>query len=706
MTTRCTWNNSTVSRVDFGQNFNGQQEATIFAAPNAEPGSLAKLPAALSSLGMQVYFDYADGQNVLKVIGHPDSNEVIKGLRRVNAISGDGTHQKVKEEGNRSVVRVIRENGTNIAGALGMAGHAALIASGYIAHEKERVHAGLQYGASAGILAIWGAGSDKPFQKLCSQLYDHLQNEGVTFTQTGSTSPMSAYFHRGLGERAYDTFKSNSILASNLIGVGGNISMLKSGIDVAKRDGIMMGIGRGAHGAVNLAGAAVASFVEEKDEEHLQRQQEKLARDERAGTTGLFSLPHKVADWISRHPLGFQGGIFLADNASAFGDVAAIRKRYIQRQNTEHVELPQEPVNPFEATNPLKGLTEGTPEYETAHASKAYKNWEKDSKGWKKSKEYTSWKKENDTLMHTVVGHAQKLEINAKKIEAEITKIPGMAEKLGQIDLTRLDSIPSAETCLQHVKALDKAIESSGKNSEALGNLLKDRRILMQELEEVEKYPKGWMLALAKACLWTASSTFQAFATKNRQVSLEQKYGELYAYVATMALDVPPGERATMVHKSAEFLASHDNVYIKAEDIEKGIHQKLDALVGSPWITVDRSIAKAQEDKAELAKEATTPPVPQESKPEAKAEHEPQAHHEELPKHKPHEAKAHHKPAHGHEPVSHVQPHSAVSEGVISDMMPHKEKPKPTDKGKGAPSAEWAAKTMDDAATHHQHLGV
>lgn len=602
MSLRYSWNDSNVSKVDFGQNFNSQKEATIFASPNADAGALAALPAAFSNAGMQVYFDFVDGQNVLKVMNYSNEADVSRLLQRTQAVQGTPLKQEMKDsKESKGVIRTIRENGTNIAGALGMAGHAALIASGYIAHEKERVAAGMQYGASAGILAIWGAGSDKPFQRLCAGLYDHLQNEGIGFTSATHTTPMNAYLHRGMAEKAYDTFKSNSILASNIIGVGGNISMLKSGVDVAKRDGIMMGIGRGAHGAVNLMGAGVASFVEEKDEEHLDRQKQKQARDERIGSNGgISSIPHKIAGWISRYPLGFQGGIFLADNASAFGDVAAIRKRYIQRQKTDFVELPTEPISPYAATSPLSGLQEGTSEYKAMLETDRYKGWKKDADAWQKnSKEYKAWKKEYDGLMHTKVGHIQRLELNAQKIQHALTEsAPEVAKKIGEVELSALSGIPKAETCLSHVKVLDAALASVGGHSGQLDALLKERRVLMQELEEVQKYPGGWKLALAKACLWTASSTFQAFATKNKKVSLEQKYGELYAYVATMALDVPQEQRALMVHKSAEFLASHDGVYIKAEEIEKGIHQKLDTLVSSPWINVTPAMVQAKADAA------------------------------------------------------------------------------------------------------------
>ncbi len=585
--TRYVWNNSAVEKIEISKAFSGNDEAMVFAAPDAPAGSLAGLPEALARRGIPVYFDFVNGQNVMKVTNFGSEANLTSVLRAVGATSGTPVKQHIEDKEHKaSALQTIRENGTNIAGALGLGGHIALMASGYIAHERERISAGAKYGTSAATLAIFGSGSDKMFPRLCAGLHEHLQNEGVHFGHDGIITPVTAYEHRNVLEKGYDTFKSHSILAANLIGVGGNIDMIKSGISVASRDGFWKGVGRGAHGGVNVFGAAAASFIPEKDAEQIAREDEQRAREGNKHSGNFLSNAfHRVTDWISRYPLGFQGGIMLTDNMAAFGDTISIKKRYEQRQITDSVELKEAPKSPH--TEPANPHKVGTKEFEDFTRSAEYKKWQKDEKAFKKSKEYKAWEKENNKALHTTVGHTQKLEMNAGRISGILdSKLAELGDKLHLPDLKNLLEVPSAEKCLEHVRTLDHVIEKFGGHNKELETLLKDRRVLLQELEEVKKYPRGWMLALAKSSLWTLSSAFQAIASKNHQINPEQKYGELGAYVATMALEVSPEQRDSMVHKSAEFLAAQDDIYIKATDLEKTIHVKLDAMMSSPWLNI------------------------------------------------------------------------------------------------------------------------
>lgn len=564
MITRYSWNNSPISQVDIGKNLSGNAQATIYVSANTNSEHVAALRAALTEHGMASYLDTVKGQNVLKVIGYGSEDKLLGLLGATKTIEGQATKEVLGEDGKQqSAWQKIREKGTNIAGALGMAGHAALIASGHIAHEKERVLAGLQYGTSAGILAVYGSGHEEKISKLCAGLREHLLNEGIPLTTSTHLTPTEAYRARGMLERAHDKFKANSILAANLIGVGGNISMLKSGIDVGKREGLMMGLGRAAHGGINLAGAGVASFVDEKDAEEIASDKEKSQRDDKK--PGLFS---GITDFIKRAPLAFQGGIFLVDNLATNYDAYKIRQRYFQRKSTDPIKLPAMP----------EGMVEG---------SKAHARWER--------------KVFNKALQSA--GHPQRLDINMARLTKALEDVPHGMNLLETIK-TSSHSIPAADKCLEMIKTIDETVGKSG----TVKALLADRKILLQELEEVQKYPKGWWLALAKAGLWTTSSAFQAIATKNRGISPEEKYSELAANVATMALDVPEQDRERMVLKSAEYLSSKDFVHIRADDLASRIRDKLTAISSGPWAatspsTVEPAAVTAQPVESDMTKE-------------------------------------------------------------------------------------------------------
>ena len=555
MITRYSWQQSAINHLDFGQNLSGNHEATLFVSDTAAPEKLANLRHALSELGIASYLDAAEGKTLLKIVGYKNEEALLSLLSSQGLVNGPAEPKALSDDGKkRDLWQKVRENGTNIAGVLGMAGHAALIASGAIAHEKERVLAGLQYGTSAGILAVYGSGHEEKIPKLCSGLRDHLAHEGITLSGTAHLTPVDAYRQRTMLQKGHDAFKANSILAANLIGVGGNFSMLKSGYDVAKREGVMMGLGRGAHGAINLAGAGVASFVEEKDPEQIAAEKEKGIHKDR----GLFG---NVKDLIARAPLAFQGSIFLVDNIATNYDAYNIRKRYFQRQKTEHVPLPQMPA----------GIKEGS-------------NIEK------------AWKKAYKEVLQEA-GHPQRLAENWSQLTATLEKIPGAATLEREL-ATAAHDIPSIEQCLSKIKTINGTVG----HHDALKGLFAERKLLLQELEEVQKYPRGWWLAAAKAGAWTLSSAFQAIATKNRGTTPEQKYGELAAQVATMALEVPAEQRETVIRKSAEYLASKDFVHLRSEELAGKIHAKLDIISKSPWAALVKGGTAV-----ETPEKATTP---------------------------------------------------------------------------------------------------
>jgi hypothetical protein len=540
MISRYTWQDSAINALDFSTNLSGNPEAAIHVSASARPEQLADLRKSLSDNGISSYLDTKGDSTVLKVVGYGSEESLLATLSRQSLTHGPGQKEIVNEEGKKGgIFQKIRENGTNIAGALGMLGHAALIRSGQIAHEKERVMAGIQYGTSAGILAVYGSGHEEKIAKLCAGLREHLAHEGLAFSASSSLTPLEAYRQRNMLQKGHDAFRANSILAANLIGVGGNFSMLKSGYDLAKREGVMMGLGRAAHGGINLAGAGVASFVDEKDKEQIEA--EKQRREGKP--KGLLG---SAKDLISRAPLAFQGSIFLLDNIATNYDAYKIRERYFQRQSKDVVPLPPMP----------EGVQEG-------------------------SKEHKAWKKAYEAALHEA-GHMQRLDENWKKLTGMLEKIPGSQALKEQLSVAS-HSIPSMEECLSKVKT----IESTVRHNEALKGLLAERKLLLQELEEVQKYPRGWILAAVKAGAWTLSSAFQAVALKNREATPDQKYSELAAQVATMVLEIAPEQREAAIQKSAEYLsASKDFVHVRSDDLAKRIHAKIDAISKSPWAAV------------------------------------------------------------------------------------------------------------------------
>jgi hypothetical protein len=556
------WQNSPVSKMIVATNISGQPEATIYANSAVEGGALSELTKALSRKGMAVYFDEVDGAQVLKVQNFPNPNILTLTMNNLGATEGTPAREEVNVDGvHKNTWTKIREKGTNIAGALGIIGHAGLIASGAMAGDMNRVKGGLQYGTSAGILAVFGAGNQKLTSSLCSGLFEHLTAEGIQFSPSEHATPTAIYRERSGFEKGYDAFRKHSLLAANIIGVGGNIDMMKSGWQAGKRDGFGSGAGRFGHGAVNLVGASVASFVPETSKEALElKKNQKSENDKNNGgmLSSISDLAGTARDGIARAPLMFQGGIMLADNILDMTDAFHIKQSYERRDKTDYVTLPSKP----DVTLDPK--------------SKAFKEQEKAYKSALQK-----------------AGHYQRLEMNLKEIEQLLGN--GEASKLH--DLTIVAKNPIIEKSKQVIKAMEKV----GGNSKELEALMADRKVLLQELVEKERFGKyGWVVAAAKVGAWTASSAFQMIAKKNTGLSTDAKYGEICANVATMALEVPAEQREAMVTKSAEYLAAQPAVYITADEIKAGILHKLTVLQKSPWTRAANEIifAKAEAQQA------------------------------------------------------------------------------------------------------------
>lgn len=574
MTVRYSWSDtSLLSRIDIDKGINGTNIATVFASARANPEQLSAVVNALSANDIPVYFDHTEGQDTLVAANFGKEQQLLAVLRNAGVVTGSENRQIVEEGGQKhNWWGKLRSYGTNIAGALGVSGHAALIASGMIAKEQSRVMAGLQYGTSAGILAMYGSGTEKKVEKLCSGLQDYLSTEGVEFAPQNLLTPVSAFRTRSTLEKGGDALKENSILAANVIGVGGNLSMIQSGIDVGKREGFVAGFGRGMHGGVNLIGAGVASFVPEKDEERInfekRRKEEKRQEKTPPGAinAAITHVTDAVYDTVARYPLATQGSIMLVDNIGANWDAYEIRKRYIQRLKDAHIPLPEKPLD-------------------VAENSKEMKEWKKDF---------------HEAYLST--GHLQRLDINLQRIEDELAKVGGRA---ADIKLKVMDhSVQAVTEGMRGVEEMEKIVG----HNDTIKTLLADRKVLIQDLEEVRKYPRGWMLAAAKAGFWTASSAFQTIASKNHPLDAASKYSEICAHVATMAVSVPEEQRDTMVHKSALYLAAQDAIYLPSDQLETMIRDKVTLLQKSRWLDQSPSQPELPATATRGAPVPATPP--------------------------------------------------------------------------------------------------
>jgi|GEM_PF-6405405 len=562
--TQYSWSGSPVSHMIVASNVSGQAEATIYPSKNANPKALSQLTDELTRRGMSIYFDEIDGVQVLKTQNFPNPTMLVNTLVASGTVVGAGDKQDIELGESKSAWTKVREKGTNIAGVLGIIGHAGLATSGAMAGDMNRVKAGLQYGTSAGILAMYGAGNQKVTAALCDGLYDHLRVEGIEFDEVHHATPAAAYRTREGLEKGYDSFKKNSLLVANLIGVGGNVDMMKSGYSAMQRDGVASGIGRFGHGSVNLVGAGVASFVPETSPEKI-AQKEVLAEtdvhapEEGDGiVAGISGALAAARDGIARAPLAFQGGIMLADNILDMSDAFQIKQSYERRDSRELVELPPEPDKSLDP----------------------------------KSKEFKTQEKTYKAALQKA-GHYQRLDINLEKINEQLAKA-AKDEISGEFagDIT----VATTEKAIidKSTKVIDRMGGMKGVSKE-LDALMEERKVFLQELVEKERFGKnGWVVAAAKVGAWTTSSAFQMIAKKNTAQSTDSKYGEIFANVATMALEVPKEQRAEMMSKAAGYLAAQDVVYIGAEELEAGIAKKLAAIEHSPWLNGLRSAKPIQ----------------------------------------------------------------------------------------------------------------
>ena len=539
------WNGSAVSKMVVSTNISGQSEAAIYASPNVDSGALSQLTAQLSSKGMGVYFDEINGEQVLKVQSFSNPNVLLNTLAKTGVVQGNAAREELKNESeNKGALSWVRENGVNAAGAFGVLGHIGLFSSGLIGNDPNRMRAAMMYGGSDSIFFMFGAGEQKQVSALCAGLQDYLQADGINFTQSEHVTPTQLYQSRSVAHKGFDAFKKHTIPIANSLGAFGNASTVMSAHKLLATEGAVAAGVRAGNATLNLTGAGIASFVPETTaEEREYKERMKAASADVGGEEKPLSVGGKMYDTLQKSPLAFQGATMFAMDAFQAFDARQIQQRYKRRLETDKVDIPDIP--------------------------------DAEKLGGPKSKEFRKANKEYDAA-YKKAAHWQRLEEKYKQMEGLLEERPAREELKS---LLKIDKLPDAKTCASMVENMDTALAKDSK----LGKLINEEKMLLQEVIEVQKYPKGWMFAGLQAGAWLTAATFRTLSSKNKAQEVDVKYGEIFANVATMALEVPVEQRAEMIHKSAGYLAAQEAVFITSEEVEEGITKKLAALEKSPW---------------------------------------------------------------------------------------------------------------------------
>lgn len=334
LTTQYRWNDtSSIQRIDVRKFKSGLYEAYIYAPPAAPAGALQEMPGILKQSGYEAISDNVAGQNVLRVTGFTNEDELFNALNRASYLQGPPRKQEVGSKERIPISKKLRQESVKMSGIMGMLGHAAMAVSGVLEKKPALIATSLFYGASTSLPALKGAGNSGEYQELVRSMKDHLKHEGVEIPQGKELSAEELSKEGGVVEKLKGFVDKYPLQISNAIGSLGNVVLMSASIHQSRKDpNQSLDAGRIAGGLASLVAGLSIALIPEKAPEKPNpancvwpgSQNDDTApenvicvdKDEIKDQKGLS--PKRFVNWVREKPMQFAGAMFFASNA-AFG---------------------------------------------------------------------------------------------------------------------------------------------------------------------------------------------------------------------------------------------------------------------------------------------------------------------------------------------------------------------------------------------------
>ncbi len=333
MGTRYNWQGSSSTRqVEVSKNLIGQREAIIYV-PEVIDSKMAALPQYLKERGFICHDDEIKGTNVIKVDLKFLKNEksLISTIQSGGFVSGPASKIKVPDRTPKlSTFDKLRRYGQNLSGIFGNIGHVALFIQGAFMKDKNLMTTGALYASSASISAVFGSGASAlRFTEMVSDWQDYMEKEGYKIADPLMRTPVVQYRERTFFQKVIDWIKNNPIIASQIMGLWGNLTLALSGFRemmMSTRKGFSRfaysapGVDAFISGAAAGTGSLVAILVKEatpkQNEEYKKEKGFWKTLSEGHVKEALKILPHRLHVTLKKSPLSILGIFLLIDNFS------------------------------------------------------------------------------------------------------------------------------------------------------------------------------------------------------------------------------------------------------------------------------------------------------------------------------------------------------------------------------------------------------
>jgi len=333
--TQFTWTqDSTIQRMDVRRLEAGGLEAYLHAPDSAAAGELADVPSYLAQRGFSAVADTINGQNVLRVGGFKDAEELKAVLADGRFAKGEAVQAVVGEDAHKPFMDKVRKQTVKLSGVFGIIGHAALGTVGVLQGDMKRVATSAFYTTSTLTSAIYGAGEDGGTSKIIGDMKDYLRQQGVEIPQGDSLTPQELSKKGGVIETLHGYIKKHPLEIGNTVGLMGNVMLTYSGL----KGGEKIEPARTAAGLASMLGALTIILVQEKNK----KSEGKFGWPGLENTPGLAkadltpeqlaekqenrSAFQKAADFVQERPMRTAGLLSLGGNLAMFADAHTMRK--------------------------------------------------------------------------------------------------------------------------------------------------------------------------------------------------------------------------------------------------------------------------------------------------------------------------------------------------------------------------------------------
>ena len=324
---------SPIARAEVEPLDNGYYQVRLFAQPGERNAGLLELPRKLHQYGLPLgYADVVKGENALVISHVKQPDKVLNALKSNQYVQGDAQQSSFSVRSPAvSMLNSVRRDSLKWSGRTGLVGHAALVASGAMQGDWNRVIAGPLGASTAGILARYGNGKgDIDFDGMLRQMNGYFEDEGISLPDLSAPEQKKTIL-----QNVDNIIGSHPIQIAFSIGSLGALKIMQSALrDMRQTTGNgkimenfftpgMNGRTRFLAGSTSLLGNLVVLLVPEMTKQ----QKEDRKNNPPQPHTGLAAIPLAAWDFIRESPLRFNGLLNLSDNAFYLIDAMGERKK-------------------------------------------------------------------------------------------------------------------------------------------------------------------------------------------------------------------------------------------------------------------------------------------------------------------------------------------------------------------------------------------